>query len=98
MDHMRNGRHTSKYLDATGRIFTPLRNMASLIKTHTSGNLLNIEQTYPVPILQIIKYWSPELSKEEISQFADFIGSMLRFDPRDRSTAQEMLNHIWLQT
>lgn len=72
--------------------------MASLIKTYPLGNLANIEQTYPVSLPQIIKYWSPELSNEEIDEFADFLDLMLQFHPNDRSAAREALNHTWLQT
>lgn len=61
------------------------------------GNLINIDQTYPVPLPQIIKYWSPELPDAEIDELADFIGAMLQFHPKDRGTARELLNHSWLQ-
>lgn len=71
--------------------------MTLLIEIHTSGNLINIDQTYPVSLSGIIKYWSPELPDEEIDQFADFISSMLQFHPKDRSTARELLKHAWLQ-
>lgn len=100
MEYMRNGKHVAKYLDPIGRMTTSssLRLMPSLIKICPPGNLANIKQTYPVPLPEIIKYWSPELSDEEIDQFADFIGLMLQFHPKDRNTARQMLNHVWLQT
>lgn len=72
--------------------------MGLLIKIDLLGKLINIEQVYPVSLPQIIKYWSPELSNEEIDEFADFLDLMLQFHPKDRSAAREILNHAWLQT
>lgn len=72
--------------------------MGLLIKIFPPGKLLNIEQIYPVSLAQIIKYWSPELSNEEIDEFADFLDLMLQFHPKDRSAPREILNHTWLQT
>ena len=37
-----------------------------------------------------------KIKEEEAIAFADFLAPMLRYQPDQRATAQEMLNHPWL--
>ncbi|KAK9499189.1 hypothetical protein O3M35_003686 [Rhynocoris fuscipes] len=61
-----------------------------------SGELLHIENLKPWSLVEVLteKYrWS----KEEARLFASFLEPMLEFDPFDRVTARECLNHEWLR-
>eukprot|EP00347_Sterkiella_histriomuscorum_P011240 403373209 len=61
-----------------------------------NGKLKNIKK---------LKYWSLRdvliekyrLRDFEATALADFLNKMLKWDPKDRATAQEMMNHHWLK-
>lgn len=62
------------------------------------GNLSSIRAiSNDFSLAKISKIWNPSLSEKDAYAFAEFLGPMLKYRPKDRKTAGEMLNEGWLQ-
>ena len=61
-----------------------------------NGELKRINGLHYWPLQKVLqeKY---KFKTEEARAFADFLMPMLAWDPEKRATAQQMLNHPWLQ-
>lgn len=64
---------------------------------YISGELRNITKLKPWGLFEVLveKYeWDPD----DATAFADFLTPMLEFDPENRATAEECLQHPWLNS
>lgn len=61
------------------------------------GNLKNIPEFHPQTLGKLIKHSRPDLEDGEVDSFEAFLQGMLRYRPRDRKTAGELLRDPWLQ-
>lgn len=49
------------------------------------------------PLAKFFMEYKPEdMGEEEITAFIEFLGLMIRFDPDERSSAQDLLQHRWI--
>ena len=57
--------------------------------------LRNINKLHAWPIYNVLveKY---RLKDSEARPMADFLGKMLKWNPKDRASARELLSHRWL--
>ncbi|PSN51739.1 hypothetical protein C0J52_13455 [Blattella germanica] len=66
-------------------------------KPRVSGELRHITKLKPWGLLEVLteKY---DWDRKEAEAFANFLTPMLAFDPEERATAQECLDHPWLNS
>lgn len=51
-----------------------------------------------ITLAEVVDYWAPEsLPKDERPGLVDLLSRMIRLRPQDRESAQELLEHPWLQ-
>lgn len=63
------------------------------------GNLLDniIKEGISEPLYELIALYSPhDMSSVEAASFEEFLHLMLQFNPEDRATAKDLLQHSWL--
>lgn len=96
-DLIRQGKKSWKYFDGQGTQFI-LPPQTLLINFITPGNLSPIRAiSNDFSLAKVTRLWNPSLSEREVCDFAAFLGQMLRYRPKDRKTADEMLDEAWLQ-
>lgn len=62
-----------------------------------TGNLRRISDLIPVSLeTAMANYKVPGLAEDEIKKAADFIRACLRFDYKERATAEELKGHAFL--
>ena len=88
---LEKGPKSSKYFNDEGII--PCVLFFSLI----AGKLHRVKEIPRMPLEDVIERKIPELEKEEAHRFISFLRPMLRFDPAERPSAADSVEHEWLQ-
>lgn len=100
-DLIRRGKKSWKYFDDQGTQFAHTLREIVLITVYNSvapGNLSSIRAiSNDYSLARVSKLWNPSLSTRDACAFAAFLGPMLKYRPKDRKTADEMLDEAWLQ-
>ncbi|XP_065211856.1 SRSF protein kinase 3 [Planococcus citri] len=97
--YSRDEDHLAHIIELLGEIPKHVIDRGKHSKTYFNrkGELRNITGLKPWHLFDVLieKYhWQPENAKE----FADFLTPMLKYDPKERATAAQCLNHKWLGT
>lgn len=59
---------------------------------------MDISEDANSTLAEIVEHWAPEsLAEDERVGLVDLLSRMIRILPQDRETAQELLEHPWLQ-
>lgn len=95
--YSRDEDHLAHIIELLGEIPKHVIDRGKHSKTYFNrkGELRNITGLKPWHLFDVLieKYhWQPENAKE----FADFLTPMLKYDPKERATAAQCLNHKWL--
>ncbi|KAI0806864.1 kinase-like domain-containing protein [Fomes fomentarius] len=92
--------HLAKMMELTGQSFP--ESMLHRAKRRKdffddAGNLRRVSELIPVPLeTAMANYKVPGLAEDEIKKAADFIRACLRFDYKERATAEELKGHTFL--
>jgi len=90
--------HFAKMLEVTGEKFSEdflKRYPRSVDYFDSTGKLLRIDELFPVSLEEAIANYKL-LDNDEIQPAATFIRDCIRFDPKDRPTAEALTIHPWL--
>jgi len=89
--------HLAQIMELLGKMPKKMASSGKYSKKYfnSQGNLRRIKglQFWPLKCVLMEKY---KIKEEEAVAFADFLSPMLSYYPDKRATAQEMLNHPWL--
>jgi len=69
----------------------------TILRRLCTGNLLRVPESIPVSLeAAMANYKIPNLSEDEIHLAAEFIRVCLKFDHKERATAEELQKHKFL--
>ncbi|EKM54810.1 uncharacterized protein PHACADRAFT_258927 [Phanerochaete carnosa HHB-10118-sp] len=92
--------HLAKMMELTGEQFSARMLARSRLREQyfdDQGNLLRVEELYPVAIEDAMANYKI-LPQEEVGPAANFVRHCCRLDPEDRPTAETLVNHPWFST
>ena len=100
LDFLKKGEWSDSFFDLkTGSspwLFIARIYLKSLVTGKPLG--MDISEDANSTLAEIVEHWAPEsLAEDERVGLVDLLSRMIRILPQDRETAQELLEHPWLQ-
>jgi serine/threonine protein kinase len=69
-----------------------------LVKQAEEGKLHRVKELHRMPLEEVVEKKLDHVNPEARREFSSLLRAMLRFDPKDRAVAADLLKYPWLGT